>query len=117
MFAVFISLMHMLQSYLLVSVAAQARKDWFFIALPNAMGVAFNAASLLLCVILPARERQANDNSTREPSFLKCLLQSFKGSAACSTQVDPESVESPATQPAADLTYVEAAGPQHPHEK
>lgn len=44
----------------------QAKRDWFFIAMPNAMGVAFNTASLILCVILPARDRQAKDSSSVE---------------------------------------------------
>lgn len=100
-----------------VFAAAQARKDWFFIALPNAMGVAFNAVSLLLCLILPARERQANDDSTREPSFLKRLLQSYRGGAACSAESEAGSVESPAPQVAAALTIERVAGPQHPHAK
>jgi len=60
--------------------ALQARKDWFFIAMPNAMGVAFNIISLILCVILPARDRQNSDS--KEPNALKKMLQSLRGEKA-----------------------------------
>lgn len=65
---------------------AQARKDWFFIAMPNAMGVAFNTVSLFLCAVLPARDRQGgkddNDAVKQQPSMLKRMLQSFKGTSS-----------------------------------
>lgn len=81
-----LSLMNLVNA-VLWTVYGLARKDWFFIAMPNAMGVAFNTVSLLLCALLPARERQVStaaakgdsSSSSRQPSMLKRLLQSFGG--------------------------------------
>jgi hypothetical protein len=118
------------------NVVLQARKDWFFIAMPNAMGVAFNSLSLLLCALLPARERQAStaatkddssSSSSRQPSMLKRLLRSFGGRssgqdegvaaaaapvAAAAAEVDERSVS--------DMTVDMGSGAgchQHAHEK
>jgi hypothetical protein len=43
------------------------------------MGVAFNTASLILCVILPARDRQSDNSSSQEPGALRKLLRSLRG--------------------------------------
>lgn len=68
-----------LANAMLWMVYGMAKKDWFFIAMPNAMGVAFNTASLILCVILPARDRQSDNSSSQEPGALKKLLRSLRG--------------------------------------
>lgn len=107
----------------------QARKDWFFIAMPNAMGVAFNTVSLLLCALLPARERQAStaakrspgsSTSGRQPSMLTRLLQSFGGRSSGQDEgvaavAAPEADER--TVP--DMTVDMGSGPgcQHAHKK
>lgn len=110
----------------------QARKDWFFIAMPNAMGVAFNTVSLLLCAVLPARERQAStaaengtgsggsSASSREPSMLTRLLQSFGGRSSG----QDEGVAAVAAVEAADRSVPDMtvdmgseAGCQHAHKK
>jgi hypothetical protein len=63
----------------------QAKRDWFFIAMPNAMGVAFNTASLILCLILPAKDRQqgaaAAADSADRPNVFKRMLGALRGSS------------------------------------
>lgn len=59
--------------------STQAKRDWFFIAMPNAMGVAFNTASLILCLILPAKDRQQAPADSDKPNALKRMLAALKG--------------------------------------
>lgn len=75
--------------------------------MPNAMGVAFNAASLLLCVVFPARDRQSSDD--KQPGAFKRMLQAMKGEKAVSA------VEEAADSHEIDLA-VEAVS-QHAHTK
>jgi hypothetical protein len=90
----------------------QARKDWYFIAMPNAMGVAFNTVSLLLCVVFPAREREVEAGlATSQPSALRRLLQSFGGKS--STQAAETAV--PVRE--ADMTVDMGPGSVHLHDK
>lgn len=80
----------------------QAKKDYYFIALPNAMGITFNTLSLLLCLVLPARARQqqqqhksdpdscsssncSSSEALSEPSIFQRLLRSFSRSSMSST--------------------------------
>lgn len=49
----------------------QAKRDWFFIAMPNAMGVAFNTISLFLCAVLPAKDRQASEEEQTPNVFTR----------------------------------------------
>lgn len=96
----------------------QARKDWFFIAMPNAMGVAFNMAALLLCTIFPARERQANEDSSSsssQPSMVKRLLQSFRAQQSTGDGVVTDAGAGAAAL--SDLTVDVGSGSQHAHVK
>lgn len=92
---------------LLPLLVLQARKDYFFIALPNAMGVAFNTLSLLLCAIFPARARQqataeegkvegSSDGATSEPGALQRLLRSFGGNVSAMQQLPKVDQQGPA---------------------
>lgn len=95
-----------------LSIRLQARNDWFFIAMPNAMGVAFNTVALLLCAFLPARERQSpTDVHAREPSMMKRMLQSFQIKSSTEETVVPEAVSVP------DLTVNLGSETQHAHVK
>jgi hypothetical protein len=89
----------------------QARKDWFFIAMPNAMGVAFNAVALLLCAIFPAPEQLQADIDGRGPSMIKRMLRSFKGHSSATEPVAPEPTS------VSDLTIDLGSEQQHAHAK
>lgn len=85
--------------------------------MPNAMGVAFNTVSLLLCVVFPARERERDTDTARatsQPSALKRLLQSFGGNS--STQV-AETSEPAVPVREADMTVDMGPGSVHLHDK
>jgi hypothetical protein len=83
--------------------------------MPNAMGVAFNTVSLLLCVVFPAREREADMvRTTSQPSALKRLLQSFGGNSSTQTTEMPDTA-SPVRE--ADMTVDMGSGSVHLHDK
>lgn len=86
-----------------VSCVVQARTDYYFIALPNALGVVFNTVSLLLCVVLPARDRRSSDDVGMEDGRLKRLLQSVRGGSRVIARRPASSQES------ADLTIETAS--------
>lgn len=83
----------------------QAKRDWFFIAMPNAMGVAFNFTSLILCTVLPARDRQSS-----EPCALSKVLQNRQGSTA--TEAAPSEASD-----SHEIDLAVEAVSQHPHTK
>jgi hypothetical protein len=83
----------------------QAKRDWFFIAMPNAMGVAFNLTSLILCTVLPARDRQSS-----EPCALSKVLQNLK----CSTATEAAPSEASDSH---EIDLAVEAVSQHPHTK
>lgn len=84
--------------------------------MPNAMGVAFNTASLILCLILPAKDRQQAPaaDSDKPNNALKCMLAALKGGNSKVQQDDAASEVSDSHE--IDLA-VEAVSQHHHHTK
>lgn len=91
----------------------QAKRDWFFIAMPNAMGVAFNTASLILCLILPAKDRQQQvADSDNKPNALRRMLAALKGGKV---QQGDDAAASEVSEDSHEIDLAVEAVSQHHH--